>query len=239
MEKLEDEIPEHVCTDVLYALMPDEESRLKFQAFCKAHPLDFTEPRIVRSVWPLLFQCVPDPNRRWILLNEFKGSIAMRLEPSEFSEFSIRFDKEVLKHDELAVSERSLQSLSPLKNVGIQNLKKLIGMRDELIRLINEKKLERLSGLLGGEDFVRKHTEAIKEIMKIRQDKEDKDKNNWIDFYFYSDENGFENIGMNLKEGIYEGTYCKVETRLNFLNDLLDRADAQEIIDLLGEVKID
>ena len=113
------------------------------------------------------------------------------------------------------------------------SLEKLIGMRDKLINLIVEKKLERLSGLLGGEDFVRKHTEAIKEIMKIRQEK---DKNNWIDFYFYSDENGFENIGMNLKEGIYEGTYCNVEIRLNFLNDLLERGDAQEIIDLLVEV---
>ena len=116
------------------------------------------------------------------------------------------------------------------------SLEKLIEMRDKLIKLIVEKKLERLSGLLGGEDFVRKHTEAIKEIMKIRQDK---DKNNWIDFYFYSDNDGFENIGMNLEEGIYEGTYCKVDIRLNFLDALLERADAQEIIDLLGEVKID
>ena len=117
------------------------------------------------------------------------------------------------------------------------SLEKLIGMRDKLIKLIVEKKLERLSGLLGGEDFVRKHTEAIKEIIKIRQDKGDKgdkDKNNWIDFYFYSDENVFENIGMNLEEGKYEGTYCKVDIRLNFLNDLLERADAQEIIDLLA-----
>ena len=231
LEKL-DEISQPLCTDVLYALMPDEESRLKFHAFCETHPVDFAEPCIVRSVWSLLFQCIPDPNRRWILLNEFKGSIAMRMEPSEFSEFSIRFDKEVLKHDELAVSERSLESLSPLKNVEKLDLKKLIGMRDEMIRIIGEKKIELISGFLGGEDFVRKHKAAINEIVKIKQQKL---KNNWVDFYFYSDANGFENSGMNLEEGIYEGTFCSV-TISNFLGELLEHADAQKIIDLLAEV---
>ena len=115
------------------------------------------------------------------------------------------------------------------------DLNKLIGMRDEMIRLISEKKIELISGFLGGEDFVRKHKAAINEIIKIKQYKEEKVKNNWVDFYFYSDEKGLENVGMNLEEGIYEGTFCSVTIR-NFLGELLERTDAQEIIDLLAEV---
>jgi hypothetical protein len=109
------------------------------------------------------------------------------------------------------------------------NLEKLVLTRDKIIQQITEKKLEYMAGFLGGEDFVRKHSEVIKEIIKVKQEK---GKDNWIDFYFYSDKKGFENIGINL-EGIYEGTFCIVDTRNSFLSDLLDRRDALQIIDLL------
>jgi hypothetical protein len=108
------------------------------------------------------------------------------------------------------------------------SLKNLIKMRDRVNGMILEKKIEYLSGFLGGEDFVRKHRGSINEIVKIERVKDD----NWFNFYFYSS-SGFENIGVNLEEEICEGTFRRTDIRNSFISDLLDRRDAREIIDLL------